>query len=1054
MLIVSALLAAIGWFIRYRYLNVYSRLPPEPQRREPQVDLFPDTNEGGVKPGLKNYLDEFLSAIKLFGYLERPVFHELTRSMQTRKLIAGETWNLEEEKGFCILVNGFAEIFVKSLRERRPQKSRHPTPKSLDSSFSEEDGHGEPGLGKYQLLTEVENGVAMSSLFSVMSLFTEDIRLHHPEDDISEPPTACGTGEPPDFSPTASFPRSQENILHTASVSKEDAPGTSGAVIALPRGKRHVPLSLDSSTAKRPVRPPAKPRAISAHPDLIARATVDTTIAIIPASAFLRIIRVFPKATSHIVHVILSRFQRVTLSTAYSYLGLSGEVLKLEMNMISYTMCQLPNLLRGDALQRLKEKFKREVERLGPDEGDKGIALHNSVAHRPGKPSVGLGKASILQYIVKQRHDSAVPRVITRARGRLSMDAAKPGDLLTNTEVPAPMSAGFPNPSSLPGPSGVGAPPLQHGDASREEVPTKAARRSLGPFVTQKPVRVAITHRESVNEDDTFRSCILECIFKAIGLVGGDSPRDAESKEASPRLNAFDPRRGRAPFSTNAFGFMEPLDISGDIDSESMTSAGVAANATLNEHLMTEMKGEVEIVFFPKGSVLVEQGERNPGLYYVIDGFLDICVPSKGNGSRDTLSTFQRGFPSSMPGASSAADTDWKWKSGRTSVGLIKPGGLAGYMGSLSSYRSFIDVVAKTDVYIGFLPRASLERIVDRYPIVLLTMAKRLTSLLPRLISLIDFALEWVQVNAGQVIYHDGDESDAIYIVLNGRLRLVEDRRDGGVNVRAEYGQGDSVGELEVLTESVRSGTLHAIRDTELVKFPRSLFNSLAQEHPNITIKISKIIASRMRALVDGGPKSLGHGGADSKGTSTLNLRTVAILPVTSGVPVVEFGSRLMAALAQVGPANGATSLNHSAILNHLGKHAFNKMGKLKLSQYLADLEERFGLVVYVAGMCHFLSHPSQILALSDTRWAKKIWARSKMVASVGFLSFFPFFFFLSPLVLPIVYPFPSLTWALLLWIQDTEKAQTQMSTRHGHRLVSLRQIASCWSRLRRVHRK
>jgi lysophospholipid hydrolase len=232
-------------------------------------------------------------------------------------------------------------------------------------------------------------------------------------------------------------------------------------------------------------------------------------------------------------------------------------------------------------------------------------------------------------------------------------------------------------------------------------------------------------------------------------------------------------------------------------------------------------------------------------------------------------------------------------------------------------------------------------------------MAKRLTNLLPRLLLHIDFALEWLQVNAGQVLFHGGDESEAIYIVLNGRLRLVEDRSDGGVSVRAEYGQGESVGELEVLTESARSGTLHAIRDTELVKFPRTLFNSLAQEHPNITIKISKIIASRMRNLIDDPSvtaKKEGVSRSTNKSSSTLNLRTVAILPVTAGVPVVEFGNRLMSALSQVGTPNGATSLNQSAILNHLGRHAFNKMGKLKLAQYLADLEEKYGLVIYVAG--------------------------------------------------------------------------------------------------------
>ena len=219
----------------------------------------------------------------------------------------------------------------------------------------------------------------------------------------------------------------------------------------------------------------------------------------------------------------------------------------------------------------------------------------------------------------------------------------------------------------------------------------------------------------------------------------------------------------------------------------------------------------------------------------------------------------------------------------------------------------------------------------------------------------IDFALEWVQVNASQVLFHNNEESEAIYIVLNGRLRLVEDKKDGGIKVRDEFGQGESIGELEVLTESSRPGTLHAIRDTELVKFPRTLFNSLAQEHPNITIKISKIIASRMRSAFDDPSKFMvkddgNRTFASFKGSSNVNLRTVAILPVTSGVPVVEFGTRLMSALAQVGPPNGATSLNQTAILNHLGRHAFNKMGKLKLSQYLADLEEKYSLVLYVAG--------------------------------------------------------------------------------------------------------
>jgi hypothetical protein len=52
------LLTVAYWVLRYRYLTEYSRLPPEPQRKEPQIDLFPDSQEGDSKPGLQNYLDE------------------------------------------------------------------------------------------------------------------------------------------------------------------------------------------------------------------------------------------------------------------------------------------------------------------------------------------------------------------------------------------------------------------------------------------------------------------------------------------------------------------------------------------------------------------------------------------------------------------------------------------------------------------------------------------------------------------------------------------------------------------------------------------------------------------------------------------------------------------------------------------------------------------------------------------------------------------------------------------------------------------------------------
>ena len=639
--------------------------------------------------------------------------------------------------------------------------------------------------------------------------------------------------------------------------------------------------------------------------------------------------------------------------------------------MNKYTTYELPNFLRGDALERLKEKFIRERERIGAEEGSKGIALHNAGAGRRRRSSNSLRKEATLQSLSAKTRSSVSEATFEASLPPHNRDTAavpSPGDLLTNIQMSR--NGGRHLASTTEG--------SQAPDVWPHDAQSPLGSRSFNPFTAPVHPRMTLHRQESIDEDSIFRKSILECIFKAIGLTNTKyALRMSDSVEASPRLVSYDQKRQKAVFSNNAFGFIDPYEGFQDGDNDSMTSGGVSVGGfPSTSGLADELKDEIEIVFFPKGSVLVEQGERNPGLYYVVDGFLDVSVPVDDKSDPAFLgnpyhgSTMKRADETFTPlartrtessrasgsgGAPNVTDSKRRKPASRQSLALIKPGGIAGYIGTISSYRSFIDVVAKTDVYVGFLPRSALERIVEKYPVVLLTMAKRLTSLLPRLILHIDFALEWVQVNAGQVIYHQGDDSDAIYIVLNGRLRLVQNTdEEAKMKVIGEYGQGESVGELEVMTESARPATLHAIRDTELAKFPKTLFNSLAQEHPGITIKISKIIASRMRALVEDPVfvqgKEKTSGATNNKVSSTINLRTVAILPVTAGVPVVEFGSRLMNALTQIGAPNGVTSLNQAAIFNHLGRHAFSRMGKLKLSQYLADLEEKYGLVLYVAG--------------------------------------------------------------------------------------------------------
>lgn len=111
-------------------------------------------------PAFHNYLDEFLSAIRIFGFLEKPVFHELSRHLQTKRLIAGDTISLDsEDKNFYCVVDGNVQVFARSTGENR-------------------NGFREDGpFNGYHLLNEVETGGTLSSLFTILSLFTEDVQL-------------------------------------------------------------------------------------------------------------------------------------------------------------------------------------------------------------------------------------------------------------------------------------------------------------------------------------------------------------------------------------------------------------------------------------------------------------------------------------------------------------------------------------------------------------------------------------------------------------------------------------------------------------------------------------------------------------------------------------------------------------------------------------------------------------------------------------------------------------------------------------------------------------
>lgn len=126
-ILLTLFLASLGiafFIIRYRYLARYSQLkePALPTLPPPSIPTdFPELGLGLVEagerrsPAFHNYLDDFLAAIRIFGYLEKPVFHELSRHLQTRRLAAGETLEIGNGDFWCVVEGKVQVVSALSL---------------------------------------------------------------------------------------------------------------------------------------------------------------------------------------------------------------------------------------------------------------------------------------------------------------------------------------------------------------------------------------------------------------------------------------------------------------------------------------------------------------------------------------------------------------------------------------------------------------------------------------------------------------------------------------------------------------------------------------------------------------------------------------------------------------------------------------------------------------------------------------------------------------------------------------------------------------------------
>jgi diguanylate cyclase (GGDEF)-like protein len=101
----------------------------------------------------------------------------------------------------------------------------------------------------------------------------------------------------------------------------------------------------------------------------------------------------------------------------------------------------------------------------------------------------------------------------------------------------------------------------------------------------------------------------------------------------------------------------------------------------------------------------------------------------------------------------------------------------------------------------------------------------------------------------GNVAIHQGEPTDSLFVVLSGRMRVVQTTFENQVSGQAlaEVGYGEIFGELGVLTGQPRSATIVAVEHTRCLVLSPDDFMQALQRTPEMAIAVLRMMARRLQ---------------------------------------------------------------------------------------------------------------------------------------------------------------------------------------------------------------
>lgn len=199
---------------------------------------------------------------------------------------------------------------------------------------------------------------------------------------------------------------------------------------------------------------------------------------------------------------------------------------------------------------------------------------------------------------------------------------------------------------------------------------------------------------------------------------------------------------------------------------------------------------------------------------------------------------------------------------------------------------------------------------------------------------------QWLELEGGDTLFSQGDPGDAAYFVISGRLRAIRIGADGSHHLLGDIKPGETVGEVAVLSDDVRSATIIATRDSVVVRIATANLHVWFMQYPQLLLQTAKLVIKRTRALQKTRHRQLRH------------ISNITILPLSANVDMTQFRLDFTMLLAEYGRAMVLEPVIVDQLLQESGIAFVGREEPeryRRLSAWLDTLEEQCDFVIYLA---------------------------------------------------------------------------------------------------------